>query len=124
MKRIIFSSIWVLIKFVLAFIATTIGFVFVWETFVDGSLYHCTDPTFGYLTPDGWVGGNDWPVVTVQHVMRDRPPNGADTIKQGWTIFDLWCIWWFLFLSSLVLSVLLAWTSRAKRIKAFIDQLS
>ena len=106
-----------LLKFIIVFYLMTVGCTVAWEEFVDGKLYDCTDPLFGYLSPDGWVGGNNFPVVVVKHVVTGRPIADSDQIKQGWNVAGLWCLWGTLFSGSLIASFVLArkpWPSSFK----------
>jgi hypothetical protein len=97
-----------LLKFFLVFYFSTIGCTIAWEAFVDGKIYDCTDPLAGYLTPDGWVGANNFPVVVVKHVVTGRSIANCDEIKEGWTVTGLWCLWSTFFAGSLIASFLLA----------------
>jgi hypothetical protein len=96
------------------FVATAACFI-VWEKFVDGNLYNCTDPALGYLSPDGWVGGGKWQVITVKKVVGGRSINEPDEIKEGWSVAGLWGAWNALFASSLLVSVLSAAALAPKR---------
>jgi hypothetical protein len=99
--------IWIL-KFAVVFYFMTIGCTVVWERFVDGNIYDCTDPLFGYLYPDGWVGGNNFPVEAVDKVVSGRSPSEPDELKKGWNIAGLWVLWGSFFASSLIVSFALA----------------
>ena len=97
----------------------TVVCTIVWEEFVDGKVYDCTDPLFGYLSPDGWIGGNNFPVVVVKHVDSGRPMKDSDEIKEGWSVTRLWYLWSTLFGGSLITSFLLArmsWPSSLKEL--------
>ena len=96
------------VKFLVSMFLTTIICSIVWEKFVDGKIYDCTDPLFGYLSPDGWIGGANWPVVVVKHVISGRPMGEPDEIKEGWSVADLWGLWFSLFVLSLATSILFA----------------
>ncbi len=98
---------WIL-KFGAVFVVITILCDIVWEEFVDGTLYNCTDAAFGYLSPDGWVGGNNFPVVTVKKVVSGRPLSEPDELKEGWSVPRLWMVWCSLFTGSFIASFLLA----------------
>jgi hypothetical protein len=82
-------------KFAIVLSAMTIACAIVWQILGD-KLYDCTDsvPIPGYLTPGDWVHEvNDYPVMPVPHVAHGRSMSEPDTIKEGWTVFDLWCLW-------------------------------
>jgi hypothetical protein len=97
------------VKFLVSMFVMTIICGIIWGRFVDGKVYDCTDPMFGYLSPDGWVGGNHWPVIVVKQVDSDRPTGDPDEIKEGWSVADLWVLWFLFFGTSLVISILFAW---------------
>jgi len=99
------------VKFVVSMFLMTIICSIVWEKFVDGKIYDCTDPLFGYLSPDGWIGGNNFPIDAVKQVVSSRSMGDPDEIKAGWSVADLWALWWSLFGASLVISILFAWWS-------------
>jgi len=97
------------VKFLVSmFLMTSISTI-VWENFVDGNIYDCTDPLFGYLSPDGWIGGDNFPVVVVKQVDSGRSMGEPDEIKEGWSVADLWALWWSFFGASLMISILFAW---------------
>jgi hypothetical protein len=99
--------IWIL-KFGVVFFFMTVICTVVWEEFIDGKVYDCTDPLFGYLSPDGWVGGNNFPVVVVKKVISGRSMSEPDELKEGWSVPGLWVLWGSFFASSLIVSFLLA----------------
>lgn len=96
-------------KFVVSMFLMTIICSIVWGKFVDGNIYDCTDPLFGYLSPDGWIGGNNFPVVVVKQVVSGRSMGEPDEIKEGWSVADLWGLWFLFFGASLAISILFAW---------------
>jgi hypothetical protein len=107
------------VKFIVSMFLMTIICSIVWEKFVDGKIYDCTDPLFGYLSPDGWIGaGGNWPVVVVKQIASGRPMGEPDEIKEGWSIADLWGMWFLLFGISLAISISFArWPDPAENQK-------
>ena len=109
------------IKFVFAMIVMTIVCTLAWEALLDGKVYNCTDGPACYLTPGDWV--HSWeghPVKVVQHVVPSGDMSESDTIKAGWSVVGLWCVWILFFGVSLLVSFLFA---RAPWI-ATLDQLA
>jgi hypothetical protein len=97
-------------KFVMAMIVMTIVCTIVWEVFVFGRLYYCSDPLLDFLHPGDWVHSvNGHLVAVVPHVVAG-PTNGldTDTIKEGWSVTRLWHLWICFIAVSVVLSILLA----------------
>ena len=96
-------------KFVIILFVMTIVCSIGWA-FVAGELYDCTDPGFiDFLSPGDWVHG--WPghpVATVEKIVHGRSMSEPDTIRHGWTVAGLWCLW-FLFVGvSFVISFFLS----------------
>jgi hypothetical protein len=103
------SAVKGLAKFVLVFLFMTIVCEIVWGKFVDGVLYNCTDELFGYLTPDNFVHEYaGMRVRVVDHINRDDSMSSGDSIKAGWTIGRLWCLWFGFFGTSIIVSIALA----------------
>jgi hypothetical protein len=109
------------LKFIIVFFMMTVVCTNVWEAFVDGEVYYCTDPLFGYLSPDGWVGGNNFPIEVVKHIDSNRPIQDSDEIKEGWSIAGLWCLWGTFFAGSLITSFFLARMSWPSSLKELIS---
>ena len=84
-------------RFFLAIILVTITAQIAWNELVDRSLYHCTDDLLelDFVFPSSWVHNS----VAVQDLHKPRS-DGRDTIKEGWTVMDLWCLWSWMFLLS------------------------
>jgi hypothetical protein len=82
-------------KFAIVMFAMTIACTLVWDAFVAENLYDCTDSVpFDFLKPGDWVhafGSNT--IVPVPHVIHGRSMSGPDTIKEGWSVTDLWLLW-------------------------------
>jgi hypothetical protein len=82
-------------KFAIVMIAMTIACTIVWQDVVAEYLYDCTDSVPGdFLRPGDWVhtwNGNS--IVSVQHVVHGRSMSEPDTIKAGWSIAELWLLW-------------------------------
>ena len=85
------------------FIVLTMICTVIWEEFVIGNLYNCTDPGFlEYLTPGDWVHRRP---VAVDHIVSGRPMSEPDTIKRGWTVSGLWGLWYSMVGASIFVSV-------------------
>jgi hypothetical protein len=104
-------------KFVVSFFLMTIICTIVWQEVVNERLYDCTDAFgFDYWQPGNWVhnaGGH--PVLAVHQVVHHRSMSEPDTIKAGWSVTDLWYLWYSFVVISLVVSTLLAlvpWTPK------------
>jgi hypothetical protein len=97
-----------ILKFICAFVVMTAVCAMAWGKFVDGVVYDCTDPALGYLSPDGWVGGNKFPVVVVKQIVSGRSISEPDEIKEGWSVARLWCLWSSFFAGSLIVSFAVA----------------
>jgi hypothetical protein len=96
-------------KFAIVFFILTILNEIVWDKFVAGILYNCTDPVFGYLTPDTFV--HQYAGMAVRVVPRINPNDSmsaGDSIKEGWTIPRLWALWFAFFGTSVGISIALA----------------
>ena len=97
-------------KFIAVLLVCTIAATVGWETLVKNHLYNCTDDLpLDYLQPGQWV---HHPVL-VAHVIAARSMSEPDTIKTGWSIAGLWCLWFSLVGLSVVVSAslaLISWT--------------
>ncbi len=105
-------------KFLLASFAMAILCTAVWQ-FVGDKLYDCTDDGFlGFWRPGNWVhavGGQ--PMVAVPRVIHGRSMSEPDTIKEGWTLTDLWRLWYAFVAVSVCVSMALAlvpWFPRSR----------
>jgi len=79
-------------KFAATLILCSIASTFIWECFVAGTIYHCTDPGFlEFLSPGDWV-----------HI------RSGDTLHAGWTMTRLWCLWYSFIIASVVVSLAFA----------------
>ena len=97
-------------KFLLVMAGMTTICTIVWERKVR-DLYDCTDDSGipGYWIPGNWVHGWGYgPVVSVPVVTHNRSMEEPDTIKQGWSVARLLCLWFSFFAISLVISIILA----------------
>lgn len=109
MRRIVKSvAVFITALFVMALVC-----IVLWQVFVTEFLYDCTDDNFlGFLTPGDWVHFYHG-VVHVPHVVHGRSMSEPDSIKAGWSVTGLWCLWWSFVAASLAISGLLAkktWT--------------
>ncbi len=115
---------WNVAKFALSFLVMTVICANVWNNVVQENLYNSSDDElapFDFFDPGDWVDDSDGsrPIVTVNHITHNsQSMNDPDTIKKGWTVADLWLIWFSLVAVSLITSIVLAWTPRLpKRLK-------
>jgi hypothetical protein len=101
----------IVLKFAAVLFAMTIVCTIVWNESVARKLYDCTDsaPFGGYLSPGDWV--HNWPghpITTVENIVHGRSMSEPDTIRQGWTVTRLWCLWFLFFGVSIAISFLLS----------------
>ncbi len=90
----------------------TIVCTWAWDACLNGKVYYCTDGgSLDYLfVGDGWVHAHDGhPIVIVPKIVPSADMSDPDTIKQGWSVAGLWCVWILFFSTSLAVSVLFAW---------------
>jgi len=101
-------------RFVIAFFVLTIINAIIWECFA-ARLYDCTDGGLpGYFTPGSWVHSTPRHSVTVvPTIVHGRSMSEPDTIKAGWSVMSLLCLWFLLFGISLVLSFFVARPNQA-----------
>jgi len=93
-------------KFVIVMVMMTVACTVIWGTFVTDKLYNCTDAVgFDYLQPGNWVHGR---VAYVPHIVASNTMTEPDTIKQGWSLASLWCLWILFFAVSVLVSVFFA----------------
>jgi hypothetical protein len=60
------------------------------------------------LSPGNWVHDFGNTHVTIVHqIVTGRSMEEPDTIKEGWSVPKLWCLWWSFVVVSLVVSGLL-----------------
>lgn len=100
------------VKFVISMLVMSVICSIVWESVVAENLYNDTDDNMlGFLSPGGWVSNWDGqhPIVQVDHIVHTGSMGDPDTIKRGWTVTDLWLLWFGFIAISVVLSVGLAW---------------
>ena len=102
-------------KFLTSLVVMTVICTAAWEV-VSERLYDCRDSVgFDYWQPGNWVHGN---VVAVQWVSHHRSMSELDTIKDGWSVPGLLCLWCSFVASSVVTSLALAlppWFSNRPR---------
>ena len=105
-------------KFFIALFVMTMICTFVWQKFIYGTLYYCSDPPLDFLNPGDWVHVIDGhPVQVVSHVVAHQlfqvDASGSswvacDTIKEGWSVTRLWHLWYLFVAISLAISFLLS----------------
>lgn len=85
---------WMLISaalFIALFFVTALVCTSVWNTWVVDHLYNCTDSLgLDYLHPGDWVHN---PVEVDRVGAANSMSHQRDTIKKGWSVFDLWLLW-------------------------------
>jgi hypothetical protein len=75
----------------------------VWDKRINHRLYNCTDEVgLGYLFPGHWVHRP----VAVDHVIIANSMSEPDTIKKGWSMLGLWCLWVSFLGGSVIISAL------------------
>lgn len=108
-----FRKLKTIVKFAIVMFAMAIACEIIWDEFVAQNLYDCTDALpFGYFSPGHWVHVYHG-VVYVPHVTHDHSMSDPDSLKQGWSVTGLWCLWCLLFGISTAVSCVLAclrWT--------------
>ena len=103
-----------ILNFITVLVVMTIAINILWEQFIDERIYDCTDPVIGYLN----LPGEDWPVVSVKHIISDRPINDPDMILDGWTVDEIWWLAGGCLAISLSVSFLLAWNQWPVRLNS------
>jgi len=92
--------------FLLALLCFAIASTGLWQCFATDKLYHCTDSGWlDFLAPGQWV---HHPVVATK-IVASRSMSEPDTIKAGWSITGLWCLWFSLVGASIIGSTLFSW---------------
>jgi hypothetical protein len=101
---------WTLTKFTASLFVMTVTCTIAWQGVVSEYLYDCTDENMaGFLTPGDWVYGSDGqPIVVVDKIIHGRSPSESDTIKRGWSVTGLWCLWVSCLAVSLMVSIVVA----------------
>jgi hypothetical protein len=96
--------------FLVMMVMMTIVCMIFWQAYVNEKLYDCTDACgFDYLQPGNWIHGH---LAVVQHIVHHRSMSEPDTIKEGWSVEGLWCLWLTFFAVSIMVSTgfaLLPW---------------
>ena len=97
-----------LVKFVIVMFVMPIVCTIVWQEVVTEYLYDCTDDNLlGFLGPGDWVHFHHG-VVYVPHVTHNHSMSDPDSIRQGWSMTGLWCLWCSFVAVSVLISMLLA----------------
>ena len=80
-------------KFLAALAVCAVASTLLWEQFVVGTIYHCTDPGFlDFLSPGHW----------------GHAPQYGDTIRAGWSMTGLWWLWYSFVIGSVIVSLAFA----------------
>jgi hypothetical protein len=110
-----------IVKFVISMIVMTIICTWTWDAFLNGKVYYCTDGGLGdYFGPGDWVHAHDGhPIVVVHQIVPAHDMSDPDTIKEGWSVTGLWCVWILFFSVSLIVSTMFAWISWIKTLDRF-----
>jgi protein-S-isoprenylcysteine O-methyltransferase Ste14 len=96
------------VKFVILMFAMTIVSTIVWQQVVVEHIYDCTDDNMaGFLRPGDWVHFYHG-VVYVPHVAHNHSMSDPDSIRKGWSMTGLWCLWLSFVAVSLAVAFLLA----------------
>ena len=102
--------------FLMILLGCTILCTIFWDKFIADKLYNCTDAIgFDFLHPGDWVHGN---YAAVPQIVTGRSMSEPDTIKAGWSVFKLWCLWWSLVAVSVAVSgsaACLIWRRKTRR---------
>jgi hypothetical protein len=102
--------------FLMLLLACTIYCTFAWDKYVADKLYICNDSVpYVFLHPGDWVHGD---YVTVPRIVTPRSMSEPDAIKEGWSVAQLWLLWWSWVAASIGVSALLAfliWWPRTRR---------
>lgn len=104
--------LWKILKFSVALYLMVIACTIVWDNVVMENLYNDTDENmFGFSFPGDWVSNWDGqhPIVAVDHIVHGGDMSAPDTIKKGWTVGGLWCLWFSFVGIALMGSFGLAW---------------
>ena len=92
-------------KFGALLLLCAIGCAPLWGRFATDTLYNCTDPGgLDFLLPGHGVHHP----VSVAHIVAGGFMSEPDTIRVGWNITGLWCLWFSFVVISFVVSFLLA----------------
>ena len=114
-----------LVKFVAMMFIMTIACTLAWDAFLNGKVYSCTDGgSLDYLNVGGWVHAHGgYPIVVVHQIGPPDDMGDPDTIKEGWSVTGLWCIWFLLFGVSLVVSIVFACVSWIAKIDRLAERI-
>lgn len=94
----------IIVLFVMTIVCTI-----AWQTCVTDTLYNCTDPGWlDFLSPGDWVHSHDSLTIKVVPVITFRSMSEPDTIKQGWSVARLWCLWYLFVFVSIIVSAFVA----------------
>jgi hypothetical protein len=74
----------------------------VWQILLPEKVYNCTDDNFfGFLRPGDWIHGA---YVTVPKIDPSDSMSKPDSIKEGWSVAKLWCVWLLFIFASVAAS--------------------
>jgi len=113
-----------LVKFIAMMVVMTIICTWAWDAFLNGKVYSCTDGgVCDYWFAGDWVHAHDGhPIEVVPKIVPAHDMSDPDTIKQGWSVAGLWCVWILFFTTSLIVSVMFAWVSWIKTLDRFAER--
>lgn len=97
------------VTFLFLLLACTVYCATVWDKYIAGNLYVCTDSVpWVFVHPGDWVHG-DYVIIP-----QDRFPHSMsepDAVKEGWSVPKLWCLWLSWIAASVGISALLSFFS-------------
>jgi hypothetical protein len=104
------------ITFLLLLMGCIIYCTTAWDKYIADKVYICTDSVpWVFVHPGDWVHGN---YVAVPQIVLPRSMSEPDAIKEGWSVPQLWCLWWSWVAASIGVSAILAflvWWPRTRR---------
>src|SRR6266540_4583350 len=79
-------------KFLAMLTVCTVASTLLWERFIAGTIYHCTDPGFlEFLSPGDWA-----------HIRY------GDALRAGWSMTGLWGLSYSFVIGSVIVSLIFA----------------
>jgi hypothetical protein len=113
-----------MVKFVISMIVMTMICEQTWDAFLVSKVYSCGDEAAGYLFFGVWVTAHvSHPAVVVHQVAPSHQEGDSDTIKEGWSVMGLCCVWISFFLLSLIVSIVFACVSWITTLDRLADKI-